>query len=149
MHKHILTWQQSQRFLGCVPGQHLRVGSGWRHAAVWLAGGIIMAPDINSTRSQRSTDAAAAVWPPNTPDIHSLRAQGDSFPLNYAGGKKTMRDDFHQWKPHCARSTCLQYIKAIFYIKQGWSSHEEVLQLWACCQYLEAGWLFSSSWCFL
>lgn len=52
-------------------------------------------------------------------------------------------------KLHCARSTCLQYIKAIFYIKQGWSSHEEVLQLWAGCQYLEAGWLFSSSWYFL
>lgn len=103
-------------FPRCVPGQHLRVGSGWRHAAVWLAGGIIVAPHINSTQSQRSTDAAAAAWPPNTPDIPSLRAQGDSFPLNYAG-KKKMRDDFHQCKIASACSTCSQYIKAIFYIK--------------------------------
>lgn len=149
VHKHTLTWQQSQRFLGCAPGQHLRVGSGWRHAAVWLAGGIIMAPDVNSTQSQSSTDAAAAVWPPNTPDIHSLRAQGDSFPLSYAVEKKRCATISISVKLHCARSMCLQYIKAIFYIKQGWRHHEEVLQLWACCQYLEAGWLFSSSWCFL
>lgn len=108
----------------------------------------------HGTRHQQHTISVehwccCSCWPPNTPDIQSLRAQGDSFPLNYAGKKKRCATISISVKLHCARSMSLQYIKAIFYIKQGWRHREEVLQLRACCQYLEAGWLFSSSWCFL
>lgn len=68
-----------------------------RRAAVWLAGVVSKAADSDDTQSQRSSGVAATVWPPNTPDIQSLRTQGDSFP-NKPRWPKMMHGDFHQYK---------------------------------------------------
>lgn len=98
---------------------------GWACSSL-ITGGMIMTTDVDRTTSQRWCRCSCLT----SKHTRHPQPQGTGeilFPLNLAG-KKLCATISISVKLHRARSMCSQYIKGIFYIKQGWRHNDEVLR---------------------